>query len=442
MNFDRSRVAVLAASEASLTLAETVISAGELTEICFLLDAGDKATIQLLPVAEGLALTRVADFSNVDACTAAVRALDPDAVVTFSDHLCGLATHLDSALRGVNSVDPPWGRKDVQRRVLFEAGASAVRSARVTDESALRLFATQVGYPVVVKPTDGVASRDTWILRGETDLREFIAHGHEGDCRTAGMFAEEFIGSGPPLPGQLADYVSAEVFTADLPSRAAGHGSAFVTDRLPLAWPCRETGLMLPSALPDEVTRLVLDRAGRALDALRAGRGVFHVEVKPRPPDPEVIEVNGRLGGFIARLARYGANADLGRLALACYLGRAEPMALDWRRAVVVLLFQPPPLAARVTQAPSRREVARLPGVIAVDEIAAAGDPVDWRLGTNRAAAKIWMAASDRPDLLRLLGDAAVFLTEKFVFTDDVGRRVTEMPWVNKLVESTTGAWK
>jgi hypothetical protein len=428
----RDRVAVLVAPESSLSLPELVLSADGIADVCLILDRSDASEPMLSAVAQRLAPTYLADFADTEACKRLARDLDVAAVVTFADSLCRLTALMDAAARGEERPAPLWGRKDEQRRALFAAGVSRVRSARVDDAAALRAFIEEAGYPVVVKPAAGAASRDVWILRDEADTRELVA-GAPGRGRLTGMFAEQFIHSPPARPPQLADYVSAEIFRTG-PDREPA--AAFVTDRLPLAWPGRETGLLLPSALPADLAGAVIGAADRALSTLGAGRGVFHVELKPTPPVPEIIEVNGRLGGFIARLARYGAGADLGRLALSCYLDRAPPVTLGWQRAAAVLLFQPPPAARRITAAPARPEAAKLPGVLAVDDIGAPGAAIDWRLGTNKAVARIWLAAADRELLLHRMADAVSWLSARFRFTDGDGREVSDMPWTEKIMEA------
>jgi hypothetical protein len=361
------------------------------------------------------------DFGDPDACLAAVRDSGAAAVTTFTDGLCGLAARLTERLGG-----PPaaaWGRKDQQRRALRAAGVSRVRSAVVEDEASVRAFVRAVGLPVVVKPTGGAASRDTWLLRTEPDVTDFVRRPAPGP-----MLAEQFITGAPRPQPHLADYVSVEAFRP---------GGAFVTDRLAPAWPCRETGLVLPSVLtPAEQAPLVAAAAG-ALDCLGATAGVFHVELKPAHPAPDVVEVNGRLGGFITRLVRYGTGADLGRQSLCCALGRPVELDLSWQRCVLVLLFQPPREAARVVRAPSRREVGRRPGVLAVDEVSPVGTAVDWRNGTNFAVAWVWLAADDPAGLRARLLDLAGYLGDAFGFADDHGGRVTDRGWLELITEGS-----
>ena len=314
----------------------------------------------------------------LDACGEAGRTAGAIAATTFSDRYCSLATRLNGEIDGASVPLPAWGRKDVQRRMLREAGVSNVESAEIGGRGSLRSFVRAVGLPVVVKPTGGAASRDTWLLATESDIQEFLRLSGDGRPRLS-MFAEQFIVGEPPVAPHLADYVSAEVFRFT----AAGQTSddvlshAFVTDRLVPAWPCRETGLVLPSAMSPNQQESVIAVAQKALDALRANVGVFHVEIKPGRPSAEVIEVNGRLGGFIARLVRYGTGQDIGRLALSSALGHYEDLDLRWDSCVLVLLFQAPDRAERIERAPARREVAKRPGVLDVDIISPAGASVN-----------------------------------------------------------------
>jgi biotin carboxylase len=428
---DRPRLAVLAGPEASLSPAEVARSADGVADVVFLLDSRDDsaAARDLRAVAGALLPTAVVDFGDLAASAAAVRGTGAAAVTTFTDGLCGVAARLTAELSGTAAVPPRWGRKDVQRRTLLAAGLSRVRSALVRDEASLRAFVRSVGLPVVVKPTDGAASRDTWLLRAEPDVADLARRGLPPGTS---MLAEEFIVGEPAPQPHLADYVSVEVF------RPGGAARAFVTDRLVPAWPCRETGLVLPSVLTADQQQPVVAGAERALDCLGATSGVFHVELKPARPAPEIVEVNGRLGGFVSRLVRYGTGADLGRQALRCALGRPVDLDLSWDRCVLVLLFQPPARARRVVRAPARRETARRPGVAAVDQVSPAGTGVDWRDGTNRAVAWVWLAADGHLELRERLVDLAAFLDDSFGFVDDSGRAVADRSWLDLIAERSS----
>jgi hypothetical protein len=406
-------VAVLLAVGGSLTPAQIAVSAEPIVRLRFLVDAAADQD-QLAMVAESLAPTVRVDLADPDASARAVAGAD--AVTTFVDRLCPVVARLSG------QPDSLWGRKDEQRRALRAAGVSRVASADLTDFSELHRFAAETGFPLVVKPTNGMSSRDTWLIDDERGLADLLARlPAAGPADGTRWYAEQYLVGDPPVAGCLADYVSAELFVS-----GGTVAAEFVTDRLALAWPCRETGLVLPSRMNAARQAAVLNCAGRALTALAVSDGAYHVEVKPTAGRADIIEVNGRLGGFIARLVDYGTGVDLGRAALRAALSQSVELRLDWRRAVLVLLFPPPAAATRIVAAPSRRELARLPGVLAVDRISIVGAPVDWRAGASAAAAELWLAGDDHDQLWSRLADTVAMLTERFAFADDTGQLVRD----------------
>lgn len=430
------RIAVLLDLDGSLTPAEIAMAADQAMAVCFLVDAAPQRQAQLAglrQVAEALAPTACADFSDIQACLDAALAYGARWATTFADQLCSLASVLNDALAGRRCAEPRWirnalwGRKDCQRQLLREAGISSVRSARPANGEALLDFVRDHGLPVVVKPIDGRSSRDVRILRSAEDVESLVRSQAALAQFSSGMlFAEEFIGGQPAPAPYLADYVSAEIFSSggDVPL-------SFVTDRLLPASSGRETGLILPTRLPDSDRAAVIKTARRALDVLAARDGAYHVEIKPLRPQPEIIEVNGRLGGFVARLVRYGTGADLGRAALAAAMGQSVEVKMDWRYCAMVLLFQPPPGVVAVASAPSKREISRLAGVRAVEGIAEPGSVVDPRAGTDSAVARVWLRADDHDALQARLLAVTEFLADEFSFADDVGRRVRSENWLD-----------
>jgi hypothetical protein len=425
-------VVLLGEKYGTLPPTEIAACADGLADLYFLVDVADP---DMFAVARSLAPTTQADFSDRDACLDVVRRIGASVVGTFADQMCPLAAWLNARLDGDADTDALWGHKDVQRQRLRAAGLSGVMSNRVSDGFALREFARQAGFPVVVKPTNGCASREVWLLRQESDVDAFLARSGTGPRQELDdVFAEQFIVGEPWAGPHRADYVSAELFRPGRGTEAAA--LRFVTDRLPSAWPFRETGLVLPSVIGPERQRLLLATAERALDAVGAHKGVFHVEIKTKSPVPEIIELNGRLGGYLARLVGYGTGERLGRLALSCLLGHAQELTLGWDRCALVLIFQAPPAAVAVTSAPTRREIRRMPGVVAVGEVSREGAAVDWRIGTISAAAWVWLTGDGHDELHERLVDLAGFLYDKFTFVDAGGREVRDFEWLERVSTS------
>jgi hypothetical protein len=424
-------VAVLVAPHGSLSPAEIAVAAGTLP-VLFVLDEHDNGpdARALRHVADALAPTVYADFSDAGACATAVRRRGARTVTTFVDRLCPLAAEVRRRIGTLVVDHAHWGRKDDQRRALVAAGISRVRSTVLDDPAGVRDLARRWTLPLVVKPVDGAGSVDTWLLHDADDVEAFIsaaAPGATGACR---FFAEEYI-HGVPRAAHLADYVSVEVIR-----HPAGTSQlAFVTDRAPLAWPCRETGLLWPTTLPPDTVHQLVATSNDALDVLGATGGAYHVEIKPGADRPEIIEVNGRLGGYVARGASYGADVDVARASFAAAAGLPDalPATITWRRCVAALLFPPPPRARTIARAPSRRTIAHLAGVLAVDTMRQAGERFAWRQGTAAAMATVWLAADDHDDLRARFLAAAENLAQVYRFVDDHGDTVHDTSWLASL---------
>ena len=69
-------------------------------------------------------------------------------------------------------------KKSGMKRIFVEAGLPTARQHQVTDLSAGKAFADQVGYPVIVKPDIGVGANGAMKLNGEEELEAFTKTYH------------------------------------------------------------------------------------------------------------------------------------------------------------------------------------------------------------------------------------------------------------------------
>jgi biotin carboxylase len=433
-----SRLAVLLGAQGSLSPADVAVAAAGEIDLVFVADRAESG--ELVELAAQLFPTIRADFSDAGACAEAVRAARVVAVTTFVDRLCPLLFAVRRELAGAapDAAGTPgaavaaWSDKDAQRRHLVAAGASSVRSVLLDSPGHLPAALRSLRLPVVVKPVDGVSSRDVWLIGDEAAAATFADPGR--GARDGRYCAEEYIVGSPRIEPYLADYVSAEVFRPPAPQPAVV--PTVITDRLVPAPPLRETGLVLPSTLGRPASVIAAASAERALDALDASGGAFHVELKPGEQAAEIVEVNGRLGGYVNRLARYTAGADFGRCALAAAIGGpAEwlPAEIRWRRCALVLLYPPPADAVTVAGAPTRAELMRLPGALGVEGIARPGTAVSWRDGSGAAVATVWLGGDDHDELRRRLAATARLMADRFAFVGRHGEPVRDDAWLGEI---------
>ncbi|MGO4429301.1 hypothetical protein AB4Z54_63860, partial [Streptomyces sp. MCAF7] len=125
--------------------------------------------------------------------------------------------------------------------------------------------------------------------------------------------------------------------------------------------------------------------ATRALTALGVRTGVCHTEVKLTPSGPQVIEVNGRLGGLVNALLARATGVDVIRLAAGIALGDEEATKsvdnIVYERVAFIYARVPPLEARRVAEVSGLEQLRRLPGISRVVLRHGAGHSIDWRTG-------------------------------------------------------------
>ncbi len=244
----------------------------------------------------------------------ALRAVGVRAVTTFSERMQHTTALLAERL-ALPYHSPATVRlltdKAAQRRCLREAGIPQARSHRLDRAAQWPEAVAVTGLPAVLKPVRGEGSRNTYLVQAPDEGRE-LAEALLSDAETA-LVLEEFLAGRSELP--FGDYVSVECLVQDGEVRVLA-----VTGKPALLPPFRETGQFWPSHLPAPEVAALGDLAADAVRALGVRSGITHTEIKLTPHGPRIIEVNGRLGGWVGELAQRAAGLNLvevaGRIAL------------------------------------------------------------------------------------------------------------------------------
>ena len=310
--------------------------------------------------------------------------LDLDGITTFSEMRLNVTAALADRL-GLPYQSPGAARaltdKLTQRRILAEAGVQSTRCRVVQGVADLGAALAEVGLPAILKPRSGVASAYTCRVDTAAEaaarLGDFLAH--RPDAARGDFVVEERLVGDPSVAGAgWGDYVSVE--------SVISHGVVRhieITGKFPLAEPLRETGYVVPSTLVESTRRQVLRLTEAAVLALGVRHGVTHVEVKLTPDGPRIIEVNGRLGGYVADLVRRARGFDLVRAALAAALGVAtEPPPDAYRRHAFQYFLTPPMRATALRRLDGVAELGAHRGIQLVETFKRVGERLDWRDGT------------------------------------------------------------
>jgi hypothetical protein len=258
----------------------------------------------------------------VEACAGVYELNDVDLMARLRDHdVMGMVTFSEPLLRATSSLAAELGLpchhdaatvnlltdKAAQRQRLRAAGVDPTASVVMSDVSEWDAAVRQLGLPVVVKPVRSVSSRNTVLIRDREAGLAQVDHLVREEGR---VVAEEYL-RGIEVPPPFGAYVSVETVVC----QGKRHHLP-VTGKLRLAPPFRECGQFWPAPLDDATTESVLLLTDHAVEALGVESGILHTEVKLTPDGPRVIEVNGRIGGYIAELARRAAGLDLVDVAL------------------------------------------------------------------------------------------------------------------------------
>ncbi len=346
-------------------------------------DPGDLEAVAL-EVARDVAVNGVLTFSEL--------ALSPAARIA---ERLGLPHHPPSAIRLMQE-------KDHQRDRLAAAGIPVPRRCRLSDERDLAQAAA-VGFPAVLKPVQGFGSLATVYVESIEELTERLAEARgvrQADWRVEDLrqdfLLEEYIPGTPWSPYEgLADFVSVEslVFGEEILH-------VTVTDKFPQVPPFRETGDLIPSTLSAPHQHQVLALATEALRALGARDGATHTEIKLTDTGPRIIEVNGRIGGYLSPTIEAAFGYDVVRGAGLIALGhRPEPVSSPVRHAAD---YEPmtPAEDVRLVAVEGAEEVRRLPGVTSVEVFGIGGVPA-WRAGGG-CYAYVTAVAEDPSELIAL----------------------------------------
>jgi biotin carboxylase len=370
---------------------------GPLGNVCLALPPSPHNTL-LAPLIERLGLRTLTISDDPDEVAERIRALRPDAVLTFSDRHVRLTAHVTHAL-GLPGHDPGVARvltdKLLQREALRRAGVDTTRHAGIHSAGDWPAAVAAVGLPAVLKPRRGEGSRDTHLIRDETAGRALLT----GDSF---VLEEYLVGE---KRGEFGDYVSVETVVTRGRSRHVA-----VTGKFPLLPPFRERGHIWPAPIADDERARILALVESAATTLGVRTGILHTEIKLTPDGPRVIEVNGRLGGFINELSLHATGTSMTGIAARVALDRLpsaselpDERSLD---AVFGLHTTPAPrLNATLVKATGAANVRRIPGVRAYRRLIQPGARVTDSVRTQNLDLLIATAATHE-DLLDVIARA------------------------------------
>lgn len=360
---------------------------------------------QMRPILEYLGrVIGPADEYSTD-LLAALTAERPTGIVTFSESRLGLAARLAEGLglpfQRPDDIDA-LVTKSRQRDRLRAHGVDSVRYRVVTEPAEIAEALDEVGLPAVAKPLAGASSRNTVsvedLAQGVRDIETVL---REPDGR-AGAESELIIEEqlvGRPTEPPWGDYLGIDLLTDGEEIHPL-----FVTGKFGLAPPFRERGGYGPAWIDPAEFAAAIDLAKRAVRAMNIRYGASGVELKFTPLGLRVIEVNGRLGGWVDDLAMRSAGFSPAELTVRSALGRtATPPPSTPGGPIAYHYLVIPPVSARRVRSVESSRVRNAPGVDRVEVLSKPGHSASWRLGTASSVAAVTGLVRSQHELAKVV---------------------------------------
>lgn len=407
------RILVLFAPGAASAL-DVASAADGVCELIFVVSrAWSGVDEMLIEVLHALAITLEVD-PQTDAGSTQIQEYGPDGIVTFCETLLrttanvaarlGLAYHTERTAALLTN-------KYEQRKALQAASIPTPVHFLLSNPTSVDAALAEVGTPAIVKPVTGSGSRDTFpvddVLTGRLLLKNLLTENNEDF-----VLERRLIGD-PSVAGvEAGDYVSVEsVFDQGVLRHFA------LTGRLPLEPPLREGGGFSPATVSEPETCRAYSVATEVCQALGIETGVVHTELKLTAAGPQVIEVNGRLGGFIGTLTRMSTGINPVRLALQSAAG--EPCDLTPSRGINAIAFSrvllAPPQARKFVAVSGLNEARQLPGIHGITIERSPGDELNASRGFHDRIGYAVGAVQTHSDLFILLSTLSSTLKIEFV---------------------------
>jgi biotin carboxylase len=249
------------------------------------------------------------------------------------------ASHVAQAL-GVRNGDPDliWRLRDKgqTRAALDRAGVAQPRSVPVNTLAEALDAAERVGYPAVLKPRGYGASFGVVTVDDAAQLRQRFAFTREFTLPDPVVFDSDF-------PVLVEECVVGEEISIDSVIRDGAVTPLFVARKV-VGYPpyAEEIGHFVDAADPLLSDPVLLRAVRDTHAALGVLDGWTHSEFMLTASGPQLIEVNGRLGGdMIPYLGLLATGIDPGLAAAAVTCGLEPELGADRGRVAAVRFFYP-----------------------------------------------------------------------------------------------------
>jgi biotin carboxylase len=259
-----------------------------------------------------------------------------DAVMTESNDFAVLTVAKIAKELNLVGISPEAAiaatNKGIMRKKWEENGVPSPIFAIVENLKEAISFANKTGYPVVIKPTDNMASRGVKMINSEKELKdnfsETLKYSSEGK-----VIIEEFM-DGKELTVEGFTYEGeTEILSISDKSKKPGIYS-----------PCVSSSLDYPSSIDKETKEKVINIVKKGIKALGIERGPTHTEVILTKDGPKLVEMGARGGGnyVFSKIIQLVTGIDIVKEYIKMLLGEVPQIKPEQQNGVVLRFFSAP----------------------------------------------------------------------------------------------------
>lgn len=280
----------------------------------------------------------VADIRDAESIYNAIRNSEYDgkldALIPATDYASHLTANVAERLnlRGIPYEAALRARnKDLARQAYEEHGVPSARYKKVKTLKEAEEAAEDIGYPVVLKPTNCASSQGVYFINNPVDLKEAFANLINFKVSYMGFkVREEYL---------IEEYIDGQEFSVEIFLKEGEPLFASVTEKVTSPLPYFVEVLhTVPTSVEKDKEKEIIDTAISALKAIGIFNGPSHVEIKLSNSGPRIIEVNGRPGGdqIASDLLVQAFGIDIFKATINYYLDDPIDLQPKWNRAAAI----------------------------------------------------------------------------------------------------------
>lgn len=258
------------------------------------------------PVVAGARKTIVTETNDIESLCRTLEEVHRkeafDAALTICDYYIETVTHAANQLGIPHPFprNPAVARRKDQVRVALERHGIANPVFKVVSSGeAAAQAGNDMGYPLVVKPTDLASSAFVRMVHNRDELQEA--------CDKIMAFKTNFRDQQRDTSCLIEEYMSGEEISVEAITIDGNTTIIGITDKSISGAPFFiEDGHMFPAQLDEKVESEALQLATAALEAIGFDNGISHTEIKLTEHGPRIVEINPRpAGNYISELIEH-----------------------------------------------------------------------------------------------------------------------------------------